>query len=224
MVPEKLSEPLKWKQPRRIFVNSMSDLFHPEVGDSFIEAVFRVMIAADWHVFQVLTKRADRMQQFVSKHFPSLHRYGHIWLGTSVENKNHGLPRIKHLQATPAAIRFLSVEPLLENLGRIPLRLIHWVIVGGESGRAPREMKPEWARSVRDQCLKKDVRFFFKQWGGKNKKARGRLLDDVYHNDFPDVDVKPADIESKRRALAVIISLLDDGVRISAHERVLQRT
>jgi protein gp37 len=223
-VPEKLAEPLKWKQSRRIFVNSMSDLFHRDVDDVFIEAVFRIMIAADWHVFQVLTKRADRMKAFVSRVFPDLDMYPHIWLGVSVENKQHGLPRIDDLRETAGAVRFLSVEPLLENLGKLALNGIHWVIVGGESGRAPREMRPEWARSVRDQCMRQKVPFFFKQWGGKNKKANGRKLDNEFHDEFPEVNIRPKELESRRRALDDLARVLEQGAFASATGRVLQGT
>jgi protein gp37 len=223
-VPEKLSEPLKWKQPRRIFVNSMSDLFHPAVEDAFIESVFRVMIAANWHVFQVLTKRAERMKEFVSGRFPDLIEHSHIWLGVSVENRGQGVPRIDPLRRTPAAVRFLSVEPLLEDVGKLKLKGIHWVIVGGESGRAPREMKPEWALSVRNQCLEQKVPFFFKQWGGRNKKANGRKLDDQYYDEFPEIETRLSDIESRQRALESVVRLLDDGVSVSAPRRVLQGT
>lgn len=223
-VPSKLSEPLKWKQPRRIFVNSMSDLFHPSVEDSFIESVFRVMIAANWHTFQLLTKRPDRMEAFVLTNFPKLRQHRHIWLGVSVENRQHGVPRIAYLRRTPAATRFLSVEPLLEDVGPLPLKGIHWVIVGGESGRSPREMDPEWVRSIRNQCKERNVPFFFKQWGGRDKKANGRELDNKLHDEVPPICVAELNLVSRQRAAQLVARLLDQGVTVSAPRRILQGT
>ena len=185
LVPEKLAEPLRWTTPRMIFVNSMSDLFHDRVPDAYIAKVAEVMALANWHTFQVLTKRSERMSEMLGS---SLRRFAgqrHIWWGVSVENIKHGVPRIRNLQLSSAAVRFLSVEPLLEDLGQIPLTGISWVIVGGESGRNARPVKPEWVTSIRDQCRIADVPFFFKQWGGKNKKLSGRELDGNTYDEFP---------------------------------------
>ena len=162
--PERLEQPLKWREPRMIFVNSMSDLFHKEVPWKFVEQVFDAMERADWHVFQVLTKRSSRMRDFVNGRYANSRAPRHIWLGTSVED---GLrrSRIEHVRNTAATIRFLSLEPLLGPLGRLDLSGIHWVIVGGESGPGARPMHPAWARAIRDQCSAAGVPFFFKQWG-----------------------------------------------------------
>ncbi|MBZ5647774.1 MAG: phage Gp37/Gp68 family protein [Acidobacteriia bacterium] len=185
LVPEKLKEPLKWRTPRRIFVNSMSDLFHEGVPDSYVRQVADVMVSANWHTYQVLTKRAKRLFEQLNGPLRDVARSQHIWWGVSVENRMHGLPRIDLLKDTPAQVRFLSIEPLLEDLGRIDLRDIGWVIVGGESGPGARPMKCEWVRSLRDQCAGAGVPFFFKQWGGTRKKLAGRRLDGRTHDDFP---------------------------------------
>jgi len=185
LVPEKLAEPLRWRKPRRVFVNSMSDLFHEGVPDEFIESVARVMQAASWHTFQVLTKRSERMRNLLSGPLAFAAGLPSVWWGVSVENRRHGLPRIEHLRAAPAPVRFLSVEPLLEDLGEVDLRGISWVIVGGESGHGARPVNPDWVRSLRDQCGAADVPFFFKQWGGVVKSAAGRELDGKTHDDAP---------------------------------------
>ena len=180
MHPERLNQPKRRRKPTMYFVNSMSDLFHEEVSNDFLESVLRVMEETPRHTYQVLTKRADRMAEWFSHRMPP----HNLWLGVSVENRKHGLPRIELLRRVPAAVRFLSVEPLLEDLGELDLRGIDWVIVGGESGHKARPMQPEWVRRVRDAAIAQGVSFFFKQWGtwgpdGKrrNKKANGRLLD-----------------------------------------------
>lgn len=186
--PEKLDEPLRRNKPTVYFVNSMSDLFHPHVPESFIDQVFATMVAAPMHTFQVLTKRPERMARYLdSKRVAS-----NIWLGTSVENKRHGVPRIAELRKVQAQTRFLSIEPLLEDIGEIDLRGIAWVIVGGESGPKARPMKAEWARNVQAQCLAAGVRFFFKQWGAhgedgvrRTKKSNGRLLDGQQWDEMP---------------------------------------
>jgi protein gp37 len=172
--------PLRWKSPRKIFVNSMSDLFHPRVPDAYIRRVFEVMAQADWHIFQVLTKRPERMRELS----PSLDWRPHIWMGVSVESDRYKA-RIHDLRKSGAAVKFLSVEPLLGPISRLPLTGISWVIVGGESGPRAREMKPEWARTIRDRCVTRGVPFFFKQWGGKRKKAAGRLLDGQTWDQMP---------------------------------------
>ena len=185
LVPEKLAEPLRWRRPRTIFVNSMSDLFHREVADEYIKKVCETMRQADWHTYQVLTKRADRMCTLLSSSLREYALLPHIWWGVTVENRKEGLPRIDHLRAAPAAVRFLSIEPLLEDLGTVDFRGISWVIVGGESGPRARPMAAEWARAMRDQCLAANVPFFFKQWGGVQKKRNGRQLDGRTWDEMP---------------------------------------
>lgn len=185
LVPHKLAEPLKWKTPKRIFVNSMSDLFHKDVPDDYVRDVLRVMQTANWHTYQVLTKRSERMRDFLLA-TPHAGEQRHIWWGVSVENRRHGLPRIDHLRAAPAHVRFLSVEPLLEDLGDVNLEGIHWVIAGGESGHGARPMTPEWVQSLRDRCAAAGVSFFFKQWGGVRKATTGRLLDGRTHDELPE--------------------------------------
>jgi protein gp37 len=185
LVPEKIPEPLRWKSPKKIFVNSMSDLFHESVPDDFILQVADVMRKANWHIFQILTKRPDRMSRLLSGPLSSFAAEPHIWWGVSVENKKHGLPRLRTLQKSRAAVRFLSIEPLLEDLGSIDLSEIAWVIVGGESGPGARPIDPAWVRSIREQCNQQNVPFFFKQWGGKRKAASGRILDGKTYSDFP---------------------------------------
>ena len=185
LVPEKLAEPLKWKTPRRIFVNSMSDLFHEEIPDDYIASVVDVMLQADWHIYQVLTKRSARMRDLLKTRLRMAAARPHIWWGVSVENKKYGLPRIQHLHAAPAAMKFLSIEPLLEELGEIDLTDIDWVIVGGESGPGARPMLRDWVVSIRRQCRRDGVPFFFKQWGGVRKKKAGRLLDGRTYDEMP---------------------------------------
>ncbi len=191
LVPEKLSQPLLWRRPRTIFVNSMSDLFHEGVDAGFIGQVIRVMELADWHIYQVLTKRAERMRAIVSSRHPHLDAERHVWLGVSVENRKHGVPRIDRLRETPAAVRFLSVEPLLEDLGEVDLQGIDWVIVGGESGNGARPMRREWVRSIREQCVERSIPFFFKQWGGVRKRASGRSLDGRTYDQMPTARSNP---------------------------------
>jgi protein gp37 len=185
IVPEKLAEPLRWQTPKMIFVNSMSDLFHDAFPDEYIEAVARVMVKANWHTYQVLTKRSARLASLLRGRLRFAAETQHIWWGVSVENKKDGLPRLADLQTAPAAVRFLSVEPLLEGLGRLNLNGIHWVIVGGESGRGARPLKREWVTEVRDRCDSAGIPFFFKQWGGVQKKRAGRELDGQTYDGFP---------------------------------------
>ena len=185
MVPEKLAEPLRWKKSRMIFVNSMSDLFLDAVPDEYVVAVANVMHLANWHTFQVLTKRSERLRDMLAGPLAFAAADPHIWWGVSVENRRHGLPRLEHLRSAPAAMRFLSVEPLLEDLGKIDLSGIHWVIVGGESGNGARPMEKAWVVNVRDQCRSAKVPFFFKQWGGVRKKQTGRELDGRTYDGFP---------------------------------------
>jgi protein gp37 len=187
LVPEKLEEPLHWKRPRRVFVNSMSDLFHPEVPDNYIISVARIMMKADWHTFQVLTKRSERMSVLLNTKLSFAAQAAHIWWGVSVDDLKHGVPRIANLQSANARVRFLSVEPLLENIGVLDLRGIHWVIVGGESGPGARPMEKDWVTSILRQCRKWRVPFFFKQWGGVQKSKNGRLLDGRTYDQLPTV-------------------------------------
>jgi protein gp37 len=200
LVPEKLAEPLRWQQPRKIFVNSMSDLFHEKVPDSYIEQVIAVMLEASWHVYQVLTKRAERLADFLSA-VPSAATASHVWWGVSVENKKSGVPRIQHLRRAPVRTRFLSIEPLLEDLGRLNLAGISWVIAGGESGRSSRPMKREWVISVRDQCRNAAVPFFFKQWGGRNKRLAGRVLDGTTYDEYPESETTEPPSRAERERL-----------------------
>jgi protein gp37 len=185
LVPHKLEDPLRWRRSRRIFVNSMSDLFQEGVPADYIAQVGRVMERASWHTYQVLTKRPARMRQLLAGDLSWLGALPHVWLGVSVENRRHGLPRIELLRSTPATIRFLSIEPLLEDLGRIDLTGIHWVIVGGESGPRARPMREGWVLSIRDQCRRANVPFFFKQWGGVRKSKTGRELRGRTYSTFP---------------------------------------
>lgn len=182
--PERLGQPLRWKRSRMIFVNSMSDLFHKGVPKSFVDAVFETMEAADWHIFQVLTKRSSRMRDYLKGRYQQRTPPPHIWLGVSVEDAK-GAARIEHLRAAPASVRFLSVEPLIGPVGKIDLSDIHWVIAGGESGPGARILNIEWARQIRDECERQNVSFFFKQWGGIRPKSGGRDLDGREWNDFP---------------------------------------
>lgn len=223
LAPEMLDAPLRWRRPRRIFVNSMSDLFGEFVSDEYIAAVFGAMAATPRHTYQVLTKRAERLPKWFEwvasraddgkRMFPNddtdwrtwqmLYHYArkagagvpphhsgvwplpNVWLGVSVEDRKYGLPRIEHLRQAPAAVRFLSIEPLLEDLGTLDLAGIHWVIVGGESGLGARWMCRDWVRSIRDQCVAAGVPFFFKQWGGVHKKLNGREFDGRTWNEMP---------------------------------------
>lgn len=186
LVPEKLGEPIRWSKPKKIFVNSMSDLFHEEVPDEYIEKVCRVMLAANWHTYQILTKRADRMAELLQGKLSHAAKASHIWWGVSVENRKHGLPRIEKLRNSKPAVAFLSVEPLLENLGNMDLRGIHWVIVGGESGPGARPIEASWVRAVHAECKAHEIPFFFKQWGGVRKRETGRQLDGRTYDEFPE--------------------------------------
>ena len=175
-----LAIPFAWRSPRLVFVNSMSDLFHEGVPLSFIQRVFQVMTDCPHHTFQVLTKRP----KIAAEHAGQLNWPKNVWLGASIENAK-AIARIRHLCSIPAAIRFLSVEPLLEPIPRLPLTGIHWVIVGGESGPGCRPMEPQWVRAIRDRCIARGVPFFFQQWGGVNKKKTGRELDGRFWNELP---------------------------------------
>lgn len=191
IVPEKLADPVRWSTPRRIFVNSMSDLFHETVPDSYIEKVCRVMLAADWHVFQILTKRATRMSRLLETKLQKAANASHIWWGVSVENRKNGLPRVALLRNARPKVAFLSIEPLLEDLGEIDLEGIDWVIVGGESGSGARPIEASWVRRIHAQCCAAKVPFFFKQWGGVRKAENGRTLDGRTYDEFPRIKGNP---------------------------------
>jgi protein gp37 len=188
--------------PRMVFVNSMSDLFHPGVPDSFIVKVAEVMMRTNWHTYQVLTKRADRLERMLNGMLKFATATKHIWWGVSVENAKHGKPRIDHLRNTPASMKFLSVEPLLDDLGRIDLSSINWVIVGGESGRGARPMEERWVRDILRQCRTNRVPFFFKQWGGVQKKKTGRQLRGKTYDEFPVISRAEIPGSSDRKELA----------------------
>lgn len=201
LVPEKLAEPLRWKTPRRIFVNSMSDLFHEGVSDGYIEAVCRVMVEANWHSYQVLTKRSERMRDLLNTKLKAAASSRHIWWGVSVEDRTYGVPRIEHLRGSAAAVRFLSVEPLLEDLQQIDLSELDWVIVGGESGPGARPMQKEWVLAIRNQCRRARVKFFFKQWGGVRKHLHGRTLEGRTYDEVPPLSSNIVPIDSVRSSL-----------------------
>jgi protein gp37 len=200
LAPEMLEKPFTWAGPRKVFVNSMSDLFHEAFPLEYIGRVAWVMERASWHTYQVLTKRSERMRDMLSGPLRRAAGLPHVWWGVSVEDRRFGLPRVDHLRQIPARVRFLSVEPLLEDLGPVDLTGIHWVIAGGESGRRPRVLDPDWVRSIRDQCREANVPFFFKQWGGRNKKRAGRGLDGRTHDELPPVPVRPVAPIGDRRA------------------------
>jgi protein gp37 len=165
----------------------MSDLFQPGVPDFYAEAVSQVMVSANWHTYQVLTKRAERLNELLNARLRFAAKHSHIWWGVSVEDQRYGLPRIEFLRGTPAAVRFLSIEPLLEDLGEIDLCGISWVIVGGESGPGARPLKKEWVVSIHEQCKDARVPFFFKQWGGVRKSRYGRRLEGRIYNEYPTI-------------------------------------
>jgi protein gp37 len=183
---ERLNQPYEWKKPTRVFVNSMSDLFGDFVPDDYLARVFDVMRATPQHTYQILTKRADRLERW-TKSRKWLDRASNIWLGVSVEDTQHGLPRVDQLRRARASVRFLSIEPLLEGLPGLDVDGIDWVIVGGESGPGARPMRVEWVREIRDLCRAEGVAFFFKQWGGVMKGRRGRLLDGRTWDEYPSV-------------------------------------
>jgi protein gp37 len=180
--PERLELPLKWRQPKRIFVNSMSDLFHKDIPYEYILQVFDTMHRADWHNFQILTKRSSRVAKLASK----LPWPDNVWIGTSIES-NQMVDRADHIRKVPAAVRFISAEPLLGPLPDLNLERIDWLIAGGESGHGARPCNIDWIRDLRDRCNRSDVAFFFKQWGGRTPKAGGRILDGVTWDEFPTV-------------------------------------
>jgi len=182
--PQMLELPLRWKTPKRIFVNSMSDLFHEDVPTDYIKQVFDVMARAHWHQYQVLTKRSDRVFELSKK----LNWVPQIWMGVSVETEKY-THRIDDLRKTAAHVKFLSLEPLLGPLGKLNLRGIDWVIVGGESGPMARPIDPEWVTEIRNQCVLEGVPFFFKQWGGVQKSKTGRTLEGRTWDEMPDAEL-----------------------------------
>jgi protein gp37 len=182
--PERLAQPLRWRQPQRIFVNSMSDLFHKEIPTSFIDAVFDTMEAARWHIFQVLTKRSPLMTRYLRDRYADSIAPSHIWLGVSIEDAKNTV-RLRHLRDAPASVKFVSFEPLLGPVGRIDLSGIDWAIVGGESGPHARPIAEEWVIDIHNQCRMANVAFLFKQWGGVRPKSGGRLLRGREWNQYP---------------------------------------
>jgi protein gp37 len=197
--PQMLELPIRWKSPKRIFVNSMSDLFHEAVPLAYIQQVFSVMSRACWHQYQILTKRAERLKELSAK----LKWEPQIWIGVSVENEDY-LSRIDNLRQVDAHAKFLSLEPLLGPLRKINLRGIDWVIVGGESGPGARPVDPVWVTEIRNQCLRAAVPFFFKQWGGVMKKKTGRLLDGRTWDDMPAFATVAPDHSTREDALVVL--------------------
>ena len=220
LVPEKLTEPFSWRSPKLVFVNSMSDLFQEGVPDAYVEAVCRVMVTAKWHTFQVLTKRPARLRELLNGPLRFAAQQDHIWWGVSVEDKKYGLPRIKDLQKAPARVRFLSIEPLLEDLGRFDLSGISWAIVGGESGPGARPMQPEWVISVRDQCREAGVPFFFKQWGGVRKARNGRLLEGKTYDEYPLRVVSP--VPERTSCLAHAEKILESIEKLFCRNSLVQ--
>lgn len=202
LVPDQLHKPFLWPKPRRVFVNSMSDLFHKDVPVDYILDICRVMQTANWHTYQVLTKRSERMRDLLQTTLRPFADLPHIWWGVSVEDRRHGLPRIDHLRAAPAALRFLSVEPLLEDLGEINLAGIAWIIVGGESGPGARPMQPAWVESLLAQCRQARIPFFFKQWGGTRKGKTGRKLNERTYDEQPRISSYP--MPDRRRRMVML--------------------
>jgi protein gp37 len=222
LVPEKLFDPLLWRSPKLVFVNSMSDLFQDGVPDDYIDLVAHVMTTANWHTYQVLTKRAERLQEILSGRLRRSAAADHIWWGVSVEDRKYGLPRIQHLQGAPVAVRFLSIEPLLEDLGKFDLSGIHWVIVGGESGPGARPMEKEWVLSIRDQCRAADVPFFFKQWGGVRKIKNGRELQGRTYDEYPATTAR--DVPDRATCLSFVSSLKQLSQRLLENRDLIQLT
>lgn len=200
LVPEKLVEPFEFPNSEMIFVNSMSDCFHKLVPDAYLEQMAAVMLSADWHIYQVLTKRHERMSDLLATKLAIAAQAEHIWWGVSVGNKKHGVPRIKVLQESKARVKWLSVEPLLEDLGSLDLTGIDWVVVGGESGPEARPMEKAWVESLQIQCAEAGVPFFFKQWGGIKKSETGRLLNGRTYSEMPPILTTNSPAKSAREA------------------------
>jgi protein gp37 len=222
LVPEKLTEPFLWRSPKLVFVNSMSDLFQDGVPDDYIEAVCRVMVKANWHTFQLLTKRSERLRALLNGRLRFAAKQQHIWWGVSVEDRKYGLPRIKDLQKAAASVRFLSIEPLLEDLGAFNLSGISWAIVGGESGPGARPMLEKWVVSVRDQCHESHVPFFFKQWGGVRKAKYGRLLEGRTYDQYPKRAVSP--IPERENCIAYAREAMDSLRKVFRGSSLVQVT
>jgi protein gp37 len=203
LVPTKLSEPFQWSSPRTVFVNSMSDLFQDHVPDKYIEEVVGVMVEADWHTYQVLTKRSKRLSDLLKTKLKFASESRHIWWGVSVEDRKYGLPRVKHLQAAPAAVKFLSIEPLLADIGDFDISGIDWAIVGGESGNGARPMETAWVERLLKLCRSEDVHFFFKQWGGVHKSTTGRILHGRTYDEMPEIHAKTMPDKKVRQAKAL---------------------
>jgi len=201
LAPWKLLEPFQWTSSKRVIVNSMSDLFHDDVSDRFIVATFEVMAVANWHTYQILTKRPERMQKLLKNDLEFAAGLPHIWWGVTVEDKKHGLPRLNCLQQCDVAKRFLSCEPLLEDIGTVCLDGINWVIVGGESGRGTRPVSREWIVALRDQCICANVPFYFKQWGGFPKAKLGCELDGKEYKAPPPMSHLKAPSLKRRRQI-----------------------
>ena len=198
IVPEKLAEPLTWAKSQMVFVNSMSDLFHKDVPDEYIVLVAQVMAQANWHTYQVLTKRSERLRDLLKSKLAFAAKLPHIWWGVSVENRKHGLPRVEHLRDANPQMAFLSIEPLLEDLGEFDLSGVNWVIVGGESGAGARLMQPEWVTGIQRLCSTSKVPFFFKQWGGVRKSVTGREINGQTFDEMPPIGHNPV-LDSLRR-------------------------
>lgn len=204
LVPEKLSEPFEWSSPKTVFVNSMSDLFQPQVPDAYICDVVKVMVEANWHIYQVLTKRSERLRDMLSGNLRFAADKKHIWWGVSVEDKRYGIPRIAHLRAAPVAIKFLSIEPLLEDLGDVDISGIDWAIVGGESGPGARQMQKAWVEKLYKHCRRHKIPFFFKQWGGVHKSTTGRQLHGRTYDEMP--KVQTASIPSRKNRVSFALA------------------
>ena len=216
LVPEKLTEPLLWSKPKMVFVNSMSDLFHADVPEAYIVAVGRVMETTNWHTYQVLTKRAARMETLLKTTLSFGASLPNVWWGVSVEDRRYGLPRIEHLRRAPAHTRFLSIEPLLEDVGDLNLRGIHWVIVGGESGPGARKMEKPWVEGILRQCNRANIPFFFKQWGGVQKSRNGRKLNGRTYDNVPPRDPKTVPPKQFRMAMAARHEFVPEFVPLAA--------
>lgn len=208
LVPDKLLEPLSWSSARAVFVNSMSDLFQDGVPNRFVTAVAEVMMASNWHTYQVLTKRSERMERMLQNELRFASQARHIWWGVSVEDRRYGIPRISHLRNAPARVRFLSIEPLLEDLGPMLLDGIHWVIVGGESGQGARPIEETWVQNILNTCEARGIPFFFKQWGGVQKKRNGRQLNGRTYDAFPAHVTTPIPSRKERLQIAANLSHL----------------
>lgn len=205
LIPEKLDEPLCWGGRRTVFVNSMSDLFQDVVPTSYVEAVLRTATLANWHTYQILTKRSRRMSRLLRGQLHDFSKQSHIWWGVSVENRKFGLPRIDDLRESGAAVKFLSVEPLLEDIGELDLRGIDWVIVGGESGKKARPIQESWVQAIRHQCARAGVKFFFKQWGGTQKKKAGRKLGGRTYDAMPSIVRRQVPSLGQRKEMASVV-------------------